>query len=234
MPLTDLIKRKSAECAASHPWIDPWGWAWEETPQWDIDHANWFQLDKQEPDPELLSRAFHLADAGAAEAAFQIFLELAQRGSGRAMVEIAVCHQYGSGVPVDLVEAENWYRQACAAGSQYAMIECARFAASRQDFLTCDAILQAGVNDSSASAAFWQAWYRHKFHPNKDSYRTIYPVLKLAAKSGHPGARVLFASLAIRGKFGILRIPFGVLSAMRLAAAETSRHHPESQSPAAS
>lgn len=224
LSLSEIIRRNTVECAASHPWIDPWGWTWASTDRWDMANANWEEIDAREPNLDLIGKAIDLAHAGDFAAAIKIWKSLAAQGSVRSMIELGTCYEFGCGVPLDLAEAEMWYKQALAGGAQYAMLKCANFAASRQDFAGCDAILRPGTEDGWASAAFWQAWYRYKQSESKESYRRIFPLLKMAAKCGHPGGQSFLANFAARGKFGALRIPIGAFRVARLAIAEASRH----------
>ncbi len=206
----------SKECAASHPEIDPWGQAWAETETWDTENANWQEVDDREPDLHRAIEATDASDTGDLATAIKIWHGLAERGSVRAMIELGICHEFGCGVPLNPDLAEDWYNQAASGGSQFAMLRRAHLAASRNDYAESDAILQAGVDAGWASAIFWQAWYRIKQSGSKECYRRTYPLLKLAAKLGHPGAKLVLANLTVRGKFGRLRVPFGLVSAAKL------------------
>jgi TPR repeat protein len=192
-------------------------------------NANWDEIDEREPDLGLARKASELSDAEDFQSAMPIWISLAERGSARSMLEIGVCYEYGYGVPADLKQAENWYKQALAAGSQYAMLKCAHFAASRQDFLDCNAILQPGIEVRWASAEFWQGWYRQKQCDSKKSYQSIFPLLNAAAKRGHPGARTILANFMVRGKFGMLLVPIGFFRVVQFVLAELPRHRPAEQ-----
>lgn len=226
MTLPGIIRRDRDKYVASYPWINPWNWIWSDTEDWDIDNANWAELDQREPDIDLVWRAIELRDAGDYSEAVPIWTSLAERGSVRSMVELGGCHEHGRGVPADLGLAETWYKQALVGGSQYAMLKCAHFAASREDFAECDAILQPGVDERWASAAFWQAWYRWNQYSSKGVYRSIFPLLNLAAKHGHPAGKLYLVNLMVRGKFGMFRVPIGFFRAVRFAIVEMPRHRP--------
>ena len=226
MALLATIRRNRNECAESHPWVNPWNWVWADTDRWDMANANWDELDEREPDLELICQAMDLNEGGNYSEALSIWTSLSKQGSVRSMIELGEHHEYGYDVPLDLGLAETWYRKALVGGSQYAMLKCAHIAASRQDFSECDAILQPGVDIGWASAAFWQAWYRYNRCDSKETFRTIFPLLKIAAKCGHPGGRVYLTNFMVRGKFGIFRIPIGFFRAVCLAIIETPRHRP--------
>ncbi len=230
MMLSEKIRRDRDAYVALHPWINPWNWVWADTEQWDMTNANWDELDEREPDIELICRAMDLSGAGDHSEAMLIWTGLAEQGSVRSMIELGEHHEYGYGVPVDLDLAEIWYQQALVGGSQYAMLKCAHFAATRQNFSECDAILQPGVDNGWASAAFWQALYRYEQCDSKDAYRSIFPLLRTAAKCGHPGGKLYLTNFMARGKFGILRVPIGFFRAISLAFTELRRHRPEEES----
>jgi TPR repeat protein len=139
---------------------------------------------------------------------------MAKQGSVWAMIEIGRCYQYGRGVLRDEDEAELWYERAFVGGSQVAMLKCADAAAARRDYKATVQILQVGVADGWIPAIFWLAWYRHKQSPTKQTYTEIFPMLKLAARRGHPAARMTLVNFMARGKFGMIRKPVGVMLAI--------------------
>lgn len=221
--LSQMIRHMADACAASHPEVDPWGRAWSDTEKWDIANSNWGEMDAREPDHDLLFQAIESCDAGDFAGAMLIFRNLAMQGSVRSMLELGRCCEYARGTSRDLAEAEEWYARAATAGSEYAMLGRARLAALRKDFDECCASLQPGVDNRSASAAFWQAWYRVEQSDARESYRSIFLQLKRAAKQGHPGAQAILANFMVRGKFGVYLAPFGFIRAARMAISNRSR-----------
>ncbi len=127
------------------------------------------------------------------------------------MIEIASCYEFGRGVLRDEAEADQWYFRAFEGGSQFAMLKCAKAAASRQDFALCEEILKVGVDQDWPPAVFWLAWYRHRQSGSRATYRAIRPLLEKAAKRGHPAARMILGNLMVRGKFGVFRVPQGFI-----------------------
>jgi len=227
-----MIRRNRDEHVALYPWVNPWNWVWADSDKWDVANANWDELDELEPDIELIGRALDLSKAGHYSEAMLILTSLAEQGSVRSMIELGKYHEFGFGVPLDLDLAEIWYQRALVGGSQYAMLKRADFAALRQHFSECDAILQPGVDNGWASAAFWQAWYCYKQCDSKETYQIIFPLLTMAAKCGHPGRQFFLANFMARGKFGILRVPIGFFRLVILVTRELPRHRPEEKSPA--
>lgn len=230
--LREMTGRNHDEYVALHPWVDPWNWVWENTYKWDEANANWDELDEREPDIELICRALELSEVGDYSEAMLILTSLAEQGSVRSMIELGKYHEFGYGVPLNLDLAEIWYQRALDGGSQYAMLKCADFAALRQNYSECDAILQPGVDNGWASAAFWQARYCLKQCDSKQTYRRIFPLLTTSAKCGHPGSQLYLANFMVRGKFGILRVPIGFYRAVIFAITELPRHRLEEKSPA--
>ena len=218
----------SDECAANDPVSDPWNWTWYQAYEWDLKNSNSNELVSGEEEVEAISRACDHADADDFAGALEIWRDLAERGSVWSMVEIARCYEYGRCVVRDVGEAEFWYQRAYAGGSQVAMLKCANFAASRNDFSACARILQWGVDQNWAPAQFWLAWYRRKQSDSKATYRTILPLLQKAAQRGHPAAQICLANFMMRGKFGWWRIPAGFFRVVRLAIGYANRKSPPS------
>ncbi|GAA4780434.1 hypothetical protein GCM10023219_30560 [Stakelama sediminis] len=175
---------------------------------------------QREPDMERIRQAFAFYEAENFTSAIRIWFDLAELGSVWSMIEVGRCYQSGRGVPQNSGEAEQWFKRAFAGGSQIAMLKCARSAYAREDHGACEAILQIGVNQDWTPAIFWQAWYRHRRSKSKETYRTIFPMLRTAARRGHPAARMVLASCMMRGKFGLFRIPKGIILAVQAALEE--------------
>jgi len=221
--LSNFIRRMSDQCADAHglDHAELWGRIWAGAGEWDREHANSDEL-WRECDRDALRQAHELYEAGDRAGAFQNWLDLAEQGSVWSMIEVGRCYEYGRGVPADPTMAENWYRRALAGGSQIAMLKCAKFAAQRGDYTAAREILQAGVDQDWVPAIFWFAWYCHKQSATGETYRAILPMLKDAARRGHPAARVILANFMVRGKFGRWRIPIGIRLVIRLGSLENA------------
>jgi TPR repeat protein len=218
--LSSFVRRRSLECAAAHPHLDPWGAAWARTDKWDRQHANRNELLRREADRDRLEQAYELHMSADSEAAFAIWHALAEQGSVWAMIELGRCYEDGDAVATDLDMAEAWYERAFAGGSQIAMLDYAKLAARRGDYATCEDVLRVGVEQNWAPALFWLAWYRIKQSKTKQTYRAIRPMLKNAAAQGHPGAMMVLANFMVRGKYGLLRRPVGFLRLLRASMAD--------------
>lgn len=210
------------EFAAENDGLLPLDVTWQKSAEWDKKHANSAELAERESDGDVIYRAIAYYDSGDFPAAFQIWSELAAQGSVWSMIELGRCFQHGCGVERDIAKADDWYKRAFAGGSQVAMLKCAKAAALRNDYTACEAILEIGVNQDWTPAIFWQAWYRHEQSESTETYRTILPMLRKAAERGHPAARMCLASFMLRGKFGLHRVPLGLLLAIRTAVTDVS------------
>lgn len=215
-----IMRRWQEEFAAEHDGLSPMGVTLRRSSAWDRKHANTAELGERESDSGRLWQAYELYGGGYFSAAFQIWSELADQGSVWSMLEIGRCYENGCGAKRDLAQAENWYQRAFAGGSQFAMLKCAEAVASRKDYTSCEAVLQVGIEQDWTPAIFWLAWYRHAQSESRETYRDILPMLTEAAKRGHPAARMYLAYFMVRGRFGLLRVPLGLLLAIRTAVAE--------------
>lgn len=221
LPLSSFLRRFEAEFAEEHPGFQPI--PWESTRRWDLENSNWKDIDAKDPDDESIWEATDLLNAGEFEAAQKIWIDLADGGSVRSMIELGISYEFGSGVTQDPIQAEYWFDKARLGGSHYAALKCAEYAYSRRDFAVCESVLREAVEDGSASAKFWQSWYRHLLSNSRETCRSIYPLLKAAAKEGHPAGQAIFANFMLRGKFGRLRIPIGYILVVRFAFTESAR-----------
>jgi len=72
-----------------------------------------------------------------------------------------------------------------------------------------EGILENGVESDFIPAGFWLAWYRYKRNPGRKTALDLRPLMEQAAKSGHPGARMMLARWKGRGKFGLREVRSG-------------------------
>jgi TPR repeat protein len=212
--MSKLMQRWDKDFASKHGGNTLLDLIWYRSYEWDFYNSNTDLLENREPDLNRFHMAGDLYDAGKISEALAMFIELAEQGSIWSMYEIGQCYEYGRGVSIDPIEAEKWFKRAFAGGSQVAMLRCAKASASRQDYSTCEKILQVGVDQDWAPAIFWQAWYRLMQSTNGATYRAILPALRTAARRGHPAAKFFLANYVVRGKFGLFRMPLGFLSAI--------------------
>ena len=224
MERASFWKRMSQRCAESHPGFDPFGWAWHETNKWDRASANKDELQARESDMEPIWQAVKFAETSDISSALGIWRDLAAKGSVWSMIEIGRCYEYGYGVEQDQAEAEIWYKQAFAGGSQLAMLKCAKAAASRGQLAACEEILKPGVDQDWTPAIFWLAWYRYKRSNNWATCRDILPQLQKAARRGHPAAQMILANFMVRGLFGWWRIPVGFYHIVRFSISYANRN----------
>lgn len=220
--LSKLMQRWGQEYAADHGGHGPVDLIWLKSYEWEWKHDNIVEIESHEPDLEKFGEACELFASEEIEQALNIWFELAEHGSARSMYEIGLCYQYGGSVSIDPIEAQKWFERAFAKGSQAALLRCAWAAASRQDYSACEEILKVGVDQDWAPAIFWLAWYKVKQSTDKASYQTILPLLRKAAKRGHPAANFFLTNFMVRGKFGVACIPLGFLRALGFGVASAS------------
>lgn len=187
---------------------DPDRSMWKASRAWESAHSNKNEIFGREADPEALRLASTLYSSDP-QAAFQMWLDLAGRGSVWSMFEVAQSYREGCGVARDLGEAEKWCQRAFHGGHQLAMLKCAEIAAEHGNYPTAEAILQTGIEQDWAPAIFWLAWYRHKQSESREAYRNIRPLLEDAAQRGHPGAQLILGRFMAKGKFGLMKIAAG-------------------------
>jgi TPR repeat protein len=193
---------------------------WERTYAWEREHSNSAHLLASDPHSNRVYEVFETPDLSEDEE-FGIWLSLACDGSVWSMNQVAYLFEIGRGTGQDLAEAEGWYAEASARGSEIAMIRSAHRMASRGDYDGCIAMLQRGVDCEWPPALFWQAWYRLKQCGASETYRSIRPMLQVASQAGHPGADWYLARLMARGVFGPQNKAAGRKRLMKIASVIT-------------
>lgn len=213
--LAKTMQRWGEEFAADNDGHSLMNLIWYRSYEWDEKEASNHETEDCEYDFDRLCQAVDFYNSNDIPNAIEIWLDLAEKGSALSMLELGRCYEFGRGVTLDRVEAEKWYEKAFQKGSQSAMLKCADAAASRNEFSSCEAILQGGIDQDWTPAIFWMAWYRHKRSADSATYRSIFPMLRKAAGRGHPAANFFLTNYMVRGKFGIVWIPLGFLRAIR-------------------
>ncbi|MDP4538187.1 hypothetical protein Q9K01_00915 [Qipengyuania sp. DY56-A-20] len=174
---------------------------WQQTYAWERAHSNSAEILASDPHSSQVYDVLEATDVHE-DGQFQIWLSLARDGSIYSMNQAAHCYEIGRGIALDLAEAERWYAEASARGSEIAMIRCAHQMAGRGDYESCVEILQRGVDSAWAPALFWQSWYRLEQCEDAKTNRMVRPMLQAASDAGHPGADWYLARLMARGVFG--------------------------------
>jgi TPR repeat protein len=221
--LRGVISRSIEKCAASHPGADPWREAWHAVYEWDLQQAGGNDSLESASDHDAVAQAEALEGAGEEQTAYETWKCLAEQGSVFAMLRMGHYHEYGLVGPISLQEADSWYKRASVSGSRIAMLYHAKFAARHKDFATSERVLKPGVEQGWIPAVFWTAWYRHKRSPVKDTYRAIAPMLREAERAGHPIAGLILANFMVKGKFGILKVPLGMMRVIKTAISHVNR-----------
>ena len=195
-----------------------WTAFWKQADAWDRAHSNEYALFSKISD-----EARERLDAAKAiwstdpDAAFCIYLDLAEDGVAWAMEIVA--HEYAQGTLVvhDFEQAQIYLRRAIEAGSWMATVKYARLLAKLGHFDTCEITLQDGVQAGFIPAFYWLAWFRFRQSKSRQTCREIRPLLERAADAGHPAAALLLAQMRLRRKFGFREIPQGFREMMQIA-----------------
>lgn len=160
------------------------------------------------------ARALQSADP---EAAFRVYLELADAGVAWAMEMVAYQYGWGTLVANDFEQAQAYYRRAIEAGSSMATSRYARLLARHGHLDSCDTLLEDGVRADFVPAYYWLARCRLARSDDRPTCRAIRPLLEHAAKAGHPAAALLLAQLKVRRKFGFREVAHGIRELVQVA-----------------
>lgn len=183
---------------------------WSYSDAWERAHSNDADLWELEPatNRELIEQAYAVQESDAA-AAFRLYLEAAEAGSPGGMEMVGLHYHWGFAVAADFEKAAEYYSRAVSAGSWMATIGYARLLEEHGCHDDCERVLEDGVAADFVAAFFWLAWIRYQRCKSREVCREIRPLLEYAASKGHPAAKVNFARLMVRGKFGVRAIPAG-------------------------
>jgi TPR repeat protein len=190
-------------CAGANP-IDAY---WDRADDWERGQSNESELfcaaSREHRDRIDAALAMREADL---EAAFRIFVDVADAGMPWAMETVAGHYERGIVVAADFQQAQLYYRRAIEAGSWMATIGYARLLVRHGHFDASEQVLRDGVDADFLPAHFWMAWYRLKRSRRRATCREIRPLLERAADAGHPLAGLVLARLKLLGKFGVREI----------------------------
>lgn len=189
-----------------------WQSHWEQSNAWERANANQDEIWWRDSDRNraLIEEAYARKDADP-EAAFRMLVEAAEAGSPTAMESVAWHYDTGTGVAADFGRAADYYHRAICAGSWIATIGYAWLLARHGHFDESESVLRDGIRLDFVPAYFWLAWLRYDRSPTPATCREIRPLLDYAAQQGHPGAKQTLGRLMVKGKFGILAIPGGLI-----------------------
>lgn len=198
-------------CTWFCPDVSPaWDVFWEQADRWDRGHSNEYALFSK-----ISGEARERLDAATAiwptnpDAAFRIYLDLADGGVAWAMETVACQYAQGTHVAQDFEQAAVYYRRAIEAGSWIATVRYAQLMAKLGHFDICQKTLEDGVQAGFIPAFYWLAWFRYRQSKNRRTCREIKPLLERATAAGHPAAALLLAQMRLGGKFGLRETPQG-------------------------
>ncbi len=185
---------------------------WGRSDRWEVDRSNEWELWEANsiPHEDRISQALALSTTDPV-AAFALYRELADAGSVYCMERTAWRYYTGTGVPVDLTKALEYYCRAFDAGSKMAMIDYARLLEEDGRHADWPAVLENGIQQCFVPASFWRAWLQYKQSRSGTAAREVKPLLEYAAAEGHPGAQFTLALFTGQGKFGLWQVPKGIV-----------------------
>jgi len=190
---------------------------WEQSRKQERYAASKLKAQAREPDTVRAMEIFKVLQTDPASG-HTLLVELADQGSPWAMEELAISHESGRYVKLDLNKSLRWYHKAVKASSFTAVISFARVLDKLGHHDRCDKFLSNNLDIGFPAIHFWLAWYRIKRSKSKNIYKEVKPLLEYASKNGHIGAQVVFANSMARGRFGILDIPKGLKMLAKLHA----------------
>ncbi|MBV8567515.1 MAG: sel1 repeat family protein [Methylobacteriaceae bacterium] len=166
-------------------------------------------LFEQDADPVRLRQIHELWSSDPSQA-FNEFLLLAKGGSVWSMLQVGTALEIGVGTPVDLEQAEQWYRTANASGSDTALLRLGYLAYKRGDAVEAKAILAPGVERGLTAAMRHLAWVELKLVGTPEARDRARILYEKAIGLGDLRARVDLAHAMAHGYFGWRKIPTGL------------------------
>ena len=186
------------------------GKLWRLSSKWEQYHSNEWDLWDAQPTElrEGVERALSLTETDAAKS-FAIMRRLADLGSPFAARRTGWSYEHGWGTAVNLGLAELYYYKAQMGGSWMATLSLADLLYKHRINGKWEPILEDGVRSDFIPASFWLGWYRYDRNPKRSVAREVAPLIKYAAKAGHPGARVTLMRWKCTGVFGLRAVADG-------------------------
>ncbi len=190
------------------------------------DHALWMEAPAE--DRARADAAIDLSSRDR-EAAFRIFLALAEGGMPWAMETVA--DHYARAADFD--RARDYYCRAIESGSWFATIGYAKLLSEHGYFEDCETLLRDGVEQDFIPAFYWLARFRLQRLPGGNTRREVRHLLEHAAEAGHEGAELALLRMKVRGQLGLREIAAGYREGRRLARRLVETEElPSGQSPA--
>ena len=158
---------------------------------------------------QTVNTAYDLFDAGRYDEAYASLSKLAEAGDGSANLHLGWINQKGLGRQVDLTKAEQHYLSAYKHGVPEAQYYLGCLYRSMGRYQEALRHLEEAASQGHPSAAYWvHVIYNDGEGVTKDSGRAV-QYLQKASDLGHIFAKRDLAKRAIRGEFGLAKIPSG-------------------------
>ncbi len=131
---------------------------------------------------------------------------LAEHGSVLAMLSLAT--SFLQTRPVNLVQAERWFREARSRGALAAFGGLGRCYYTRGEIIAAKEVFTEGTDRGDAVSMEWLAHFKLAAEPQEFTYAI--ELLKKSAAKGQVRAKMRLAHLQMQGRLGLLMIPVGV------------------------
>lgn len=189
-------------CEAANAVLDKKMSAWSET------QTNEMAIWERETDPERIQYAYNIRRTDPAES-FREYLALAEQGSVWSMATLGGLFKSGTGTPLDLVQAEKWYRLAYEGGSDHGLLSLGHLYVTLRQYDQAEQVFRTGVERGLVPAMFRLAWTYSKTTYWPQKREEALRLLEQASAAGDLFAKRFLGNAMVHGWFGLRRIPGG-------------------------
>jgi TPR repeat protein len=128
---------------------------------------------------------------------------LSDLGSVMARAYLGAMYENGTGIEVDIIQAEKWYRLALDSGSNQALLSLGRLYFDKRDYRRAEDVFRVGITKNFLPAMYWLAKvYRREAH-TAARFQEACALLEKASVMGHVYAKRDLSFLLMSGRCGI-------------------------------
>ncbi|MEO0441246.1 MAG: hypothetical protein AAF067_10250 [Pseudomonadota bacterium] len=197
---------------------------WETTYRWEDEFArDWEPWEDDDILRTQVSEAVELLKTNASQA-LELLIALADKGSVPAMRWVGYLYDGYPGIGENQEMAGEYYHRALCAGSWSSTISYANFLYRRGEHKYWPNVLEDGMAQGFVPAFFWYSWNKYRLRPSNRVAHEVRPLMLIAVEAGHPGAELVLARWAARGRFGLRKIPEGFRLIPSIVAKASAAH----------